>query len=184
MTEQTDIVGEASMKLENLPLSQKDLEQTAAEYRESSEHEDETIVSLLIFLMEDQYYACSVEDLQETLAIQELTPLPEMHPAVSGLINLRGSLLLTFDLRRFFGMTSASPPKNIVVVQSENHATGILVESIQGVDSIPLSSFQGSIETASGIPSAYIRGVRIYHGLPLLWLDINQVVKKLGEVLA
>ncbi len=85
------------MNINQLPLSEEELQQRALEYRDALVSDGTIHLQLLIFSLEGQLFACSVEDLQETLPLQEIVQLPEMHPAVSGLTNMRGSLLLTFD---------------------------------------------------------------------------------------
>lgn len=172
------------MNINHLPLSEEELLQRAVEYRNASVSEETIRLQILIFTLDGQLFACSVHGLQETLPLQEIVQLPEMHSAVSGLTNMRGSLLLTFDLRRFLGLSTETSPKHILVVKSGPFQTGLLVESIHRVDSVNHSIFQTGMEITSGIPPDFILGVGMYQDTPLLWLDIPKIVDKLELILA
>ncbi len=171
------------MKSKQTPLSREDLQQRALNYRKSFFAEEKRCLHLLIFSLEQHWYACSVNELQQSIPIQDIAPLPNMHPAVLGLINLRGTLILTFDLRRYFGMTLAIPPEKIVILQNGTASTGILVERIKGVDEIPEALFRSKIEISTGIPPSFIRGIAMYKEEPLLWLDIKKIILELEEIL-
>ena len=171
------------MNIKQLALSEQELQRRATEYRTALADEEQLLTSLLIFSLGKQWYGCSVEQLQQTLPIQHIVRLPYMHPAVSGLTNLRGTLLLTFDLRRFLGISVDTPPEIIMVAQKGSLLTGLLVEEIKGVEEIPQTDFQSQIETASGISPEFIQGVSIVYNEPLLWLDIHKIITGLEGVL-
>lgn len=171
------------MRLKQTPLTEEDLQERAEEYRSYVTKEEEKKVVLLIFSLEQQWYGCSVEELQQTLPIQPITPLPDMHPAVLGLSNLRGTLLLTFDLRHLFNMSTAIPPEKIMVVKKDESLSGILAENIKGVENIPYKDFHSKIDISAGIPPEFIRGITIHQNEPLLWLDIHKVVNRLEHAL-
>lgn len=172
------------MNINQLPLSEAELRQRALEYRTALDSEEEICLQLLIFSLEGQLFACSVQELQETLPLQEIVQLPDMHPAVSGLTNLRGSLLLTCDLRRFLGISTETPAGHILVVKSGPYQTGLLVDAIKKVEGVPQTLFQSGMEIKSGVAPAFILGVGMVQETPLLWLDINKIVVKLESILA
>ena len=173
------------MEIGNIKLSKEELRRRAQEYQQTVETEEENnLEHLLIFSLENQWYACSVQHLKETMNLQEIAPLPDMHPAVAGVMNLRGALLLTCDLRKFFGMSTENPPEKMIIVETQDNLTGFLVENIKGVDTIASSRFQTGIETSAGVPPAYIKGVMMYQGCSLSWLNLPKIVKKIEEVLA
>lgn len=165
------------MKISELPITKEELQKRALEYQAAEVYQEESdLQHLLIFSLNGGWYALNVDDLQEALPLQELTPLPYMHRAVSGLINLRGNLLLTFDLQKFFGIEENTEPENIIVTTVLKNQTGLLVEQIQGVDIIPKQEFQPNIDTPSGISPLYIRGVKMHHQSPLIWLDSEKII--------
>lgn len=171
------------MLLKQIPLSEKDLRERAEEYRCDVIRDEEKRVDLLIFSLGQQWYGSSVEELQQTLPTQPITALPDMHPAVLGLVNLRGTLLLTFDIRNLFNMSTKVTPQKIMVVKKEDTLTGILTETIKGVEGIPLADFHSKVDISAGIPPEFIRGITIYQDEPLLWLDMHKIVAQLESIL-
>jgi purine-binding chemotaxis protein CheW len=74
---------------------------------------------------------------------------------------VRGQILSVIDLKKFFdlpekGLTDLN---QVIVVQGDTMAFGILADAILGVRSIPLESIQPSLPTLTGIRAAHLKGV-------------------------
>ena len=82
-------------------------------------------------------------------------------PAVEGLINLRGQIVLAIDLRRrlsLAGRSAGDLPVN-VVVRTTDGAVSLLVDEIGDVIEVEQSSFEASPETLRGAVRSMILGV-------------------------
>jgi len=93
----------------------------------------------LKFLLAGQNFAFDVLKVHEVLFLVKITPLPNALGFLSGVINLRGSVVPVVDLRRKFGMPEAQSTvdSSIIIVDlvHEGEATmiGALVDSVKGV---------------------------------------------------
>lgn len=87
------------------------------------------------FHLADLFVGIDVYHVQEILRFQPMTRVPRAPGAVSGLINLRGQIVTTIDLRCRLGLPARAdnhPPMN-VVVRDDDNAVSLLVDRIADV---------------------------------------------------
>ena len=87
------------------------------------------------FRLGGHLFGVPVETVQEVLRQQELTKVPLSSPEVRGLINLRGQIVVTVDLRCRIGLPerAGDTPVTNVVVRTSEGATSLLVDEIGDV---------------------------------------------------
>lgn len=87
------------------------------------------------FLLGEETFGVRVDEVQEVIANQKLCPVPLSPAAVAGLINLRGEIVTSLDLRQRFEIAAAGPavsPKH-VVLGGNYGATSLIVDAIGDV---------------------------------------------------
>ena len=87
------------------------------------------------FWVAGQYFGVSVNEVQEVLRHQPMTPVPRANEAVRGLINLRGQIVTAVDLRVRLGLPPRAEgelPMN-VIVHSRGEVVSLLVDDIGDV---------------------------------------------------
>jgi twitching motility protein PilI len=103
-----------------------------------------------------------------------LYPLPNSPPWVLGVINLRGTLVPVFDLRRLFpGSSDGNPrPKLLFVIGQGEQAGGIVIEGLpyrQRIDGA-----QGATPPEGMLPAPLARHtVTAYCSAEVWWLDCD-----------
>jgi purine-binding chemotaxis protein CheW len=96
-------------------------------------------LQFLRFNLAGQNYAFDVLKVHEVLSLVKITPLPSSMDFLSGVINLRGSVIPVVDLRKKFGLSEAESTvdSSIIIVDliHEGEATmiGALVDAVKGV---------------------------------------------------
>src|SRR5271165_2756404 len=136
---------------------------------------------LCTFHVGEGYFGIPVEQVQEVVRPQPITPVPLAPRVVRGLINLRGQILTAIDLRRRLNVPERPGdqlPLN-VVVRTADGALSLLVDEIGDVVEVLEDTFERSPETLQGVSRELILGV---HKLPeglLLILDTEKVVNVL-----
>lgn len=133
------------------------------------------------FWVADLFFGVAVDEVQEVLRHQPMTPVPRADEAVTGLINLRGQIVTAVDLRVRLGLPARSPeqvPMN-VIVRSRGEVVSLLVDDIGdvidpgrmgGVDAQPVPS-----NMPRGVQDV-VRGVRPLPDAILLVLDADRAV--------
>jgi purine-binding chemotaxis protein CheW len=146
---------------------------------QKSQVHQEMAKQYVTFQVGDLNFGVDVEQVQEVLRYQPMTPIPLSPPAVKGLVNLRGQIITAIDVRSLLGMsasTSGKKPMN-VVIRAEGEVVSLLVDSIGDVMETDESDFEDTPDTISGDIRAIVQGVFKLKGRLLLVLDGSACVQ-------
>ncbi|WP_028048030.1 chemotaxis protein CheW [Cellulomonas sp. URHE0023] len=130
------------------------------------------------FTLDGRLYGIDVVRVQEALRSHTRTRVPLSPPTIAGLVNLRGQVVLTIDLRTRLGLPgrSALDEPMMVVVQVAGEAVSLLVDEIGDVVDVGPASFETPPDTLDAVMRPLIRGAhKLDEGL-LLVLDVDQTV--------
>ena len=138
------------------------------------------------FLLNGYLFGVPVPQVQEVIRFHLMTPVPLAPPAVAGMINLRGQIVLAIDLRLRLSLPTRSEsqlPIN-VVVRTPDGAVSLLVDEIGDVIEVEQSTFELPPETLDGSLRAMILGVHKLEHKLLHLLDTEKAchVSELTEV--
>ena len=130
------------------------------------------------FFLDGLFFGVEVQQVQEVIRYQELTRVPLASRVVSGLMNLRGQIVTTVDLRRCLGLpdrTGEKLPMN-VVVRTDDGAASLLVDEIGDVQEVDADAFEPIPDTLHGEVRTLITGAYKLPDRLLLTLDTAKVV--------
>jgi purine-binding chemotaxis protein CheW len=97
------------------------------------------------FLLDGHLFGVPVSSVQEVLKQQDVTPVPLAPREVSGLINLRGQIVTTLDLRTRLGLPgreAGAPSVSVVVRAADGGPVSLVVDQIGDV----LEAEDGALE--------------------------------------
>jgi purine-binding chemotaxis protein CheW len=115
-------------------------------------------VQYCTFRLDGHLFGVPVASVQEVLKQQELTTVPQAPPEVSGLINLRGQIITTLELRTRLGLGArplGAPAVNVVVRTADGGVVSLLVDEIGDV----LEPGEETFEVPPGTVPAGIRAL-------------------------
>ena len=90
----------------------------------------------LVFRLDDNEFALPIDAVEEVARVpDQITRLPKTPKFLEGVVNLRGEVLPVVDQRRRFDMTATTVSANrrLVVVRTEQHRAGLIVDSVSEV---------------------------------------------------
>jgi purine-binding chemotaxis protein CheW len=137
----------------------------------------------MTFRLADEDYGIAILNVVQLIRLQHITRVPRMPDFVRGVINLRGKVIPTVDLRSKFGMgrTEETDHTVIIVVQHETDegllTIGLLVDEVLEVvnlapaDITPTPNFGGGVVDTDFILSLGTAGNKV-----LFLLDIGLVL--------
>lgn len=105
----------------------------------------ENRLEILVFrLAGRQQFAINVFKVQEVLQLPRLTLIPQRHPMICGVINLRGQTLPVIDLSRAIGMRALTPDANstIIVTEYNRSVQAFLVGGVERILNLNWESIQ------------------------------------------
>lgn len=143
-----------------------------------SEHDDGGL-QYCTFRLGDLYLGIDVIDVQEVLYHADVTWVPHAEPAVRGLINLRGQIATTIDLRTRLGLESVADDvrQTHVVVGHAGEAVSLLIDEVDDVLTVASDQFAPPPATLAGPARELIMGAyKLEHEL-LMVLDVRQALQ-------
>lgn len=129
------------------------------------------------FHLGDLFLGVEVTGVQEVIRHQATTPVPLASPVIGGLMNLRGEIVTTIDLRRRLGLGPRDDhdPMN-VVIRSDDSVVSLLVDEIGDVIEVVDEDFEPAPSTLPAATRDVIVGVYKLEGRLLLVLDCDRVL--------
>lgn len=115
-----------------------------------------------------------------TIATARVTPMPNMPPALLGLINRRSQVLWVTDLALLLGIPVAYPNTqqyNIVLMQTGGVLLGLRVHTIEGILSLPLDRVQTPPAHVPNTLVPFLQGCVLQQGEILLVLDAEAILR-------
>ncbi|MCB2175969.1 MAG: chemotaxis protein CheW [Actinomycetales bacterium] len=131
---------------------------------------------LATFVLGGAHYGVDVLLVQEALRSQERTPVPLAPAGVAGLVNLRGEVVLSVDLRHRLGLAPLAEDDEpmMVVVQVDGEPISLLVDEVGDVVDVEDSQFETPPDTLDPALRELIVGAyKLPDGL-LLALDVER----------
>jgi purine-binding chemotaxis protein CheW len=110
--------------------------QRTAPNAETADKEQAPELRFLAFRLNDNEFALPIDAVDEVARVpDQITRLPKTPKFLEGVINLRGVVLPVVDQRRRFDMPAmeAGANRRLVVVRSERHRAGLIVDSVTEV---------------------------------------------------
>jgi purine-binding chemotaxis protein CheW len=137
----------------------------------------------MTFILGKMKYAIELPKIREILTYPDMiTPLPNTTDWVKGLINLRGEVVPILDVRVKFNTGEIIYDENtavIAVITNDNRMLGIVVDKVDDVQNIDITSLSPVASMGSAIPSQYLKGyVRLEDNQMLVLMDIEAVIDK------
>ncbi|NVM75963.1 purine-binding chemotaxis protein CheW [Duganella sp. SG902] len=138
----------------------------------------------LSFMLGQDMFAMGILAVREILEYAGVTPVPQMPPSISGVINLRGTAVPVLDLARRLGREPSAIGKRtcIIVVEVEGDdgpfVIGILVDAVNAV----LEILATDIEPAprfGAVTADLLNGIGKVQGRFVLLLNVRHVVSTL-----
>src|SRR5664279_4199092 len=135
----------------------------------------------LTFKLGNEIFATDVAKVREVLDLTTITAIPRTPDFMSGVINLRGSVVPVVNLRLCFEMSQTESTRNtcIVVVEvlldNESTIIGALADSVEEVIDLEPDQIQPAPRIGTQIRTDFIKGMGKRDTQFIMILDIDRV---------
>ena len=119
------------------------------------------VKQFISFRIGGEEYAIDIMAVREIKGWTETTSLPNQPQYILGVMNLRGTIVPVFDLRRRFGMglTEASRSHVVIIVAVLDRIVGLLVDAVSDILTIDSSEIRPVPEMERGISENFLSGI-------------------------
>jgi len=141
----------------------------------------------LTFKLDDEVFALDISKVREVLDITAITRVPRTPEFMSGVINLRGSVVPVVDLRLKFGMSRTEKTVNTCIIITEVSVDGgitvlgTLADSVQEVLDIEPDHVEPAPRIGVQLRTEFIKGMGKRNNSFVIILDIDKVFSS-GEL--
>ncbi len=139
---------------------------------------DDEFLQWVTFKLNSETYGINVMQVQEVLRYSDIAPVPGAPLYVLGIINLRGNVVTVINTRSRFGIESSEITDNtrVVIIESESHVIGILVDSVAEVVYLRASEIDLAPNVGNDESAKFIQGVSNKEGELLILVDLNKLL--------
>lgn len=136
----------------------------------------------LTFIVDKEEYGVDILRVQGIQGWDTVTPIPNTPDYILGVINLRGSVVPIFDLRRRFGLSEIpfGPTTVVIVVRVEcaggEKIVGIVVDAVSEVYLIDEREIKTPPDFGAAIDTRFVRGLASVEEKMVILLDIDQLL--------
>jgi len=152
---------------------QKELIMSVSEITETRQY--------LTFKLGNEIFATDVAKVREVLDFTNITEIPRTPDFMSGVINLRGSVVPVVDLRLCFEMSKTVSTRNnciilaLMLLENETTVIGALADSVEEVIDLEPDQIQPAPRIGTQIRADFIKGMGRRDTQFIMILDIDRV---------
>ncbi len=139
---------------------------------------EDPVLQWVTFRLAGETYGINVMQVQEVLRYTEIAPVPGAPGYVLGIINLRGNVVTVIDTRNRFGLESGEMSDNtrIVIIETEGHVIGVLVDSVAEVVYLRQSEIENAPNVGNDESAKFIQGVCHKNDELLILIELNKLL--------
>ena len=136
----------------------------------------------LTFRLASEEYGLEIMKVQEIIGMMPVTQVPRVPDYVRGVINLRGRIIPTIDLRAKFGLERIPDTDKTCIIVVEiisakgKVSVGIIVDEVAEVLDVAANEVDRAPEFGTSLSMDFILGVGIVKGGVKILLDIDKVL--------
>ena len=132
----------------------------------------------ILFELAGTTYGVRSRFVQQIEMIDDVATVPNAHPAVEGVVLVRGQVIPALNLRTRFGFDRIERDlrSRLVVINSGTRVVGLVVDTAREFLKIPVGSIEPPPEALTGLSGHYIEGIATIKDRPILVLNLDAVL--------
>ncbi len=136
------------------------------------------IQQLIKFHVGDEAFGIEITQIYQILKPQEIFKVPNTPPFIDGLLNLRGSVLTVFNLRKRFNMPDRENDENtrIITVNVNDYLLGFIVDSVTEIVRVPDEEIESTPPSLVNFDRRFLSGVAKVEDKLILLLNLKEIL--------
>ena len=132
----------------------------------------------ILFELEGTTYGVRSKLVQQVEMIHDVAPVPHSHPAVDGVVLVRGQVIPALNLRARFGFARIERDlrSRLIVVNTGSRVVGLVVDTAREFLKISTEAIEPPPEALSGLSGRYLEGIATLDDRLVLVLDLDAVL--------
>lgn len=141
---------------------------------------NEKEIKVLIFKLNNEYYATEIIDVERILEYSEPTKLPDIPNFVEGVVNYEGNILPVVNIARRFNMPEKDKngESKIIVIKDGASKVGMIVDLVSEVRDVPRKNVEDPPKIAVKISQRYMKGLIKLENKIIIFLDLAKILSQ------
>lgn len=137
-----------------------------------------TVEPFILFELSGTTYGVRSRFVQQIDMIEDIATVPNAHPAVDGVVLVRGQVIPALNLRTRFGFEKVERDlrSRMVVINSGNRVVAMVVDTAREFLKLATDSIEPPPEALTGLSGQYLEGVATIDGRMILVLNLDAVL--------
>lgn len=138
------------------------------------------LFQLIVFRAGKEEFGVPIDAVREIIKLGVITPIPNSPDFIKGIINVRGEIVTTIDIKSRFSLIDEDKmqAKHIIVTKQENSLFGLMVDEVIEVLRIQEKEIQPPPAILTRIDEKYVNGVVTYENRLIILLDISKILSQ------
>jgi purine-binding chemotaxis protein CheW len=130
------------------------------------------------FLLGSETYGISILKLNEIIAYQECTTIPNVPGFIKGVLNLRGIVVPVIDLRERFSMEAKEYDQFtvIMILDVAGRIMGLIVDAVSDVITLNREDIKPRPDFSTGVSTTFIQGMGVKDKKFIILLDVDKLL--------
>jgi purine-binding chemotaxis protein CheW len=132
----------------------------------------------ILFELAGTTYGVRSRFVQQIEMIEDVASVPNAHPAVEGVVLVRGQVIPALNLRTRFGFDTVERNlrSRLVVINSGGRVVGLIVDTAREFIKIAPESIEPPPEALTGLSGKYLEGIATIKERMILVLNLDAVL--------
>ena len=136
----------------------------------------------LTFKLASEEYGLEIMKVQEIIGIMPVTKVPRVPEYVRGVINLRGRIIPTIELRAKFNLEKVEDTERTCIIVVELQTLkgkvnmGVIVDEVAEVMDFTADNIDAAPEFGTALNTTFILGIGIVKGSVKILLDLDKIL--------
>ncbi len=141
---------------------------------------EEEDAKLVLFLLCGDYYAFYGKNIKEILPQKKIFYVPGAPDFITGVVNVRGDIESVININKFLGLPdpTVTQKSRILIAVNGDMRSGILVDSVEDVIDVPLSSIKQPLSTLEDSKKDFVAGELFYKNRNVTVLNLERVFER------
>lgn len=132
-----------------------------------------------------QLFGLSIASVHEIFVPEQITRVPLAPPEIEGVLNLRGHMVTTIDLRQLLGLPpAAAAGQTAIGIEYKGEAFGLLIDEVGEVLSPDAAQRESCPPSLDPRWAEIVTGVYRVSGEPMLIVNVERALARVADVLA
>ena len=142
--------------------------------------EEAELIQLVVFNLGDEKFGVDIGAVREIIRTGTVTPMPDSPEFIKGVINVRGEIAATIDLKARFSLPTKEDgeSKHILITEQGDNLFGLMVSEVTDVLRIPSTAIKAAPELAAKVHEEYVSGVVTLENRLIVLLDLAKVLSE------